>query len=131
MNESYELVKEFHVGFQLPASERPVLLDSERVKKRYSWMLEELDEFAEADNLVDQADAMIDLIYFALGTMVEMGVRPDELFRTVHRANMTKLWPDGKPHFREDSKIVKPEGWIDPYETLSRIIEDMGKTVSG
>lgn len=125
MNESYEMVKEFHTGFRLPVSERPVMLDADRAQKRYSWMLEELDEFAEADSLVDQADAMIDLIYFALGTMVEMGVRPDRLFEAVHRANMTKLWPDGKPHFREDSKIIKPEGWQDPFETLRRIIDEM------
>ena len=64
-------------------------------------MREEVDEFVESTNVVDQADAMIDLIYFALGTLVEMGVRPAPLFDIVHNANMQKLWPDGAPRIRE------------------------------
>ena len=80
-------------------------------------------EFLAARSVPDQADAMIDLIYFAVGTLVEMGVRPETLFDIVHAANMTKLWPDGKPRFREDGKTVKPPAWVDPHDALREEIE--------
>lgn len=38
-----------------------------------------------------------------------------EIFAIVHEANMAKLWPDGKPRYREsDGKVLKPDGWIPP-----------------
>jgi predicted HAD superfamily Cof-like phosphohydrolase len=118
INSEWEKVNEFHKVFGHPAPLRPRFLDKDRAGKRYAWMLEELDEFMESETLTDQADAMIDLIYFALGTMVEMGVKPEGLFSIVHKANMDKLWDDGKPHCKEDGKIIKPDAWKDPGELL-------------
>jgi predicted HAD superfamily Cof-like phosphohydrolase len=88
-------------------------------------MREEIQEFLDSRNIYDQADAMIDLIYFALGTLVEMGIPPEELFDAVQEANMNKLWSDGKPRFREDGKIIKPEGWRPPEPELKKIIDGM------
>jgi predicted HAD superfamily Cof-like phosphohydrolase len=118
MDKQWENVREFHEKFGHPFKDKPQFVEKDRAEKRYKWMLEELDEFMESDNVCDQADAMIDLIYFALGTMVEMGVRPTALFDIVHGANMSKLWPDGKPHYNEDGKTIKPAGWKDPFEDL-------------
>ena len=70
-------------------------------------------------------NAMIDTIYFALGTLVEMGVKPEALFEIVQEANMSKLWADGKPHFNEMGKTIKPEGWQDPHEKLKAAIKEM------
>lgn len=81
------------------------------VAKRVSWMLEELAEFAAADTLEDQADALIDLIYFAIGTFTMMGVKPEALFDIVHNANMGKVGPDGRVLRNEQGKIVKPDNW--------------------
>lgn len=50
--------------------------------------MEEIAEFLVAPDIYEQADAMIDLIYFALGTLVEMGIKPDELFDIIQKANM-------------------------------------------
>ena len=70
---------------------------------------------------------MIDLIYFALGTLVEMGVKPKEIFDIVQTANMTKLWEDGKVHYREtDNKVIKPPSWEDPYPKIKEAIDRMG-----
>jgi hypothetical protein len=102
IDKEWEMVKEFHEKFGHPAKESPEFLGKDRAEKRRAWMLEELGEFMESETLTDQADAMIDLIYFALGTMVEMGVRPERLFSIVHKANMDKLWADGKPRWRKD-----------------------------
>ena len=118
LNHEYEMVKHFHRMFQAPYRDTPAVLDRDRVEKRYKWMLEEINEFYEADALVDQADAMIDLIYFALGTLVEVGVEPQRLFEIVQQANMSKLWPDGKPHYNEDNKVIKPAGWKSPEPEL-------------
>lgn len=123
INKEFRKVKEFHESFSHPVSESPILLKKERVSKRYSWMLEEIDEFSEAIDIQEQADAMIDLIYFALGTLVEMGVKPKELFGIVHEANMSKLWHDGVPHFNESGKVIKPEGWVDPKDKIDTEIE--------
>lgn len=82
-------------------------------------MHEEIDEFLDATDVCEQADAMIDLIYFALGSLVEMGVKPDILFAIVHEANMSKLWPDGAPHYGPDGKTIKPGTWVDPYPRIA------------
>lgn len=118
MNKEWGLVQEFHEKFGHPVSNIPVMMKKERAKKRYNWMLEEINEFIEAEDIVEQADAMIDVMYFALGTLVEMGVSPDSLFNIVHEANMSKLWEDGLPHYNEEGKTIKPVNWEDPHIKL-------------
>lgn len=122
INQEWEKVKQFQERFGHPVGQAPQQLSAERAAQRYKWMLEELNEFINAQTLVDQADAMLDLIYFALGTMVEMGIAPEELFDIVHTANMAKLWEDGKPHYNEEGKTIKPASWQDPYPKLKAAI---------
>jgi len=123
LDTAYDDVKDFHARFGHPVRDQPTLLTADRAAARAAWMQEEVAEFLVAETVPDQADAMIDLIYFALGTLVEMGVRPEKLFDVVHAANMTKLWPDGQPRFREDGKTIKPPGWVDPTDALRDEIE--------
>ena len=123
MNKEWQAVREFHEKFGHPVEDKPTEMKPERAKKRYNWMLEEINEFLEADEIVEQADAMIDVIYFALGTLVEMGIEPDSLFEIVQEANMSKLWPDGKPHYNAEGKTIKPSTWEDPHEKLKAEIE--------
>ncbi|WP_323612104.1 HAD family hydrolase [Erysipelothrix enhydrae] len=127
MNKEFNAVKEFHEKFGHPVKDEPVMMDADRAAKRYAWMLEEINEFIEAEDIVEQADAMIDTIYFALGTLVEMGIEPEPLFEIVQHANMSKLWEDGKPHYNEDGKTIKPKGWEDPHKKLEDAIEAMKK----
>ena len=110
LDKGYELVAKMHEVFGHPVTNTPTKLTEERAKIRASFMQEELEEFLEATTVEDQYDALIDLIYFAFGTFAEMGVRPDKGFEIVNNANMAKLFPDGKPRFREgDGKILKPK----------------------
>ena len=122
MNNEWNAVKEFQIKFGHPVSDKPTQILPERARKRYNWMLEEINEFIEAEEIVEQADAMIDVIYFALGTLVEMGIKPDNLFQIVQDANMSKLWEDGKPHYSDEGKTIKPPTWIDPHEKLKEEI---------
>lgn len=127
MNNDFEKVKEFHKAFECPVSETPVMLTLDRAKMRAGFMQEEIEEFIEAENIYEQADAMIDLIYFALGTLVEMGVKPEKLFDIVHEANMSKLWSDGQVHRRKgDGKVIKPPEWEDPEPKIKAEIDKIG-----
>jgi predicted HAD superfamily Cof-like phosphohydrolase len=128
INEQWEMVKEFQRKFGHPtAPTAPALLGKARAEKREAWMLEEVREFMEAETIADQADAMIDLIYFALGTLVEMGVPPEGIFSIVHKANMDKLWEDGLPRWRADGKTMKPPGWQDPGPLIEEEIKRLGE----
>ena len=130
MNSEWYKVREFHIKFGHPVSDFPVKMDADRALKRYHWLLEEVNEFIEAEEIVEQADAMIDVIYFALGTLVEMGIKPDALFEIVQAANMAKLWPDGKPHYNQEGKTIKPSTWVDPHNKLKEEIERQHDEVS-
>lgn len=90
---------------------------------------EEISEFEQADeanDLSSQVDAMLDLIYFALGILYKMGLSPLEintLFEAVHNANMTKAI--GKKKGREvDGAIdaVKPVDFKDPKNIIEGVI---------
>ncbi len=126
MKKEWSGVREFHEKFGHPCPERPGMIDKKRALSRGKWMNEEVAEFLIADDIYEQADAMIDLIYFALGTMVEMGLEADELFDIVQSANMAKLFPDGKPHYNpKDGKVIKPEGWEDPSPKIKAYIDSV------
>lgn len=119
MMSQQQMVAEFHQAFNHPMAEKPQMVTGPRAKARLSWIEEEVQEFRDSKNITEQADAMVDLMYFTLGMFVEMGIDAEPLFEIVHNANMQKLWPDGKPRFREnDGKVVKPPTWTDPMEKL-------------
>ena len=124
LSEVYNCVKVFHQTFNHPAPEKPVeRLEDKRKEVRSSWMQEELDEYLLADNIYDEMDALCDLIYFAVGTAVELGIDPSDVFGAIQRANMSKLWPDGKPHYNEFNKVIKPKGWEPPDKEIRKYID--------
>ena len=83
MKKEWNDVREFHEKFGHPVAAEPRMIDRKRALSRGKWMNEEVAEFLIAEDIYEQADAMIDLMYFALGTMVEMGLEVDELFDIV------------------------------------------------
>ena len=93
MKKEWNDVREFHEKFGHPCPDAPRMLDKKRSLSRAKWMNEEVAEFLVAEDIYEQADAMIDLMYFALGTMVEMGLEPDELFESFSRLT----WPSCGP----------------------------------
>lgn len=122
LDRAFMQVAEFHRAFGHPCAAQPKALGKDRREVRADWMREEIQEWLRAEDIVDQADAMVDLIYFALGSLVELGVRPEGLFEIVHKANMAKLWPDGSPQYGENGKVRKPTGWYDPEQDLRAAI---------
>src|SRR3546814_5926129 len=106
-------------------------------------MQEELDEFIEAagfnptydasggrdglnnhgvQNLAQQADALVDLVYVALGTAVMLGLPWDWLWNDVQRANMAKVRGMTKRGHAVD--VTKPPGWQGPQN--QRILDLAG-----
>ncbi len=105
-------VREFHDKFSLPSENKPTSGTRDRRNLRCSLIEEEVAEFAEAchdTDLIGMADALADILYVVIGSAVEFGIPLDRVFAEVHRSNMTKLWPDGKPRWREDGKVLKPD----------------------
>ncbi len=102
----------------LPIPEVPTLLSAERRKFATTALNEEIDEFETAledEDVLEAADALIDLIYFALGRLVEMGVPATGVMDEVQRANMDK--ERGELSKRPGSlgyDAIKPEGWTPP-----------------
>lgn len=80
---------------------------------------DELDELEAAQTVVEQADALVDAIYYICDFAVRHGVDLDPLFEIVHAANMQKV-VNGKAIRRADGKILKPEDWEDPAPKLAR-----------
>jgi len=112
----YTDVRDFHQAFGQRIGEKPELPDIEERKLRIKLLDEEVFEYTDAeyaDDLVEIADALADIIYIACGTAVSYGIPLDDVFAEVHRSNMAKL-VDGKVIRREDGKIQKPEGWTPP-----------------
>jgi len=120
IDRAWDDVRAFHLAFGHPAPDAPGLLEPLAAGCRAGWIEEEAQELREATTLEGQADAFIDVIYFAIGGLVNLGVQPGPLWDIVQSANMAKLWPDGRPRHREgDGKVIKPEGWEDPGPKLA------------
>jgi predicted HAD superfamily Cof-like phosphohydrolase len=81
----------------------------ELTKKYYRWFRHEV-------SLEKKLDALVDLVYVALGTAYLHGFAFDEAWRRVHEANMKKV----RAKKAEDSArgsvhdVVKPSGWTPP-----------------
>jgi predicted HAD superfamily Cof-like phosphohydrolase len=72
-----ELVKEFHLQFNLPIEEKPYFPNQDRIRLRYNLIQEELRELVVAihnDSIVEVADALCDLQYVFSGTLLEFGM---------------------------------------------------------
>ena len=104
-------VRDFHEKFGLLPKE-PVSqeLNPELAKQRVAHLKEELDEYIRAKTLSDKLDALVDLVYVALGTACMHGFDFDEAWRRVHAANMRKI----RVEKGEKQGIQKPDGWRGP-----------------
>lgn len=130
----YEDVRKFHLKFGLPTVDdgnRPGFPDRATAVFRLAFLAEELTEMREAieeKDLAGVADAIVDLVYVALGTAHFFHLPFDELWREVHRANMQKERAESASDSKRGTTldVVKPEGWVGPQiqDVLDRAIEN-------
>ena len=71
------------------------------------------------EDKVDMIDAIMDLIYFALGRLYEIGCTENDfaaMWNAIHHANMTKK--RGNKGRGSDDDAIKPEGWQGPEQVF-------------
>ncbi len=118
---NFEKVREFHTVFEADIN-KPVIAGNDdykalcdlRCKLIDEEYLEEFKPAMEAGDIVEMADALTDILYVVYGAGVAFGIPLDECFAEVHRSNMSKAGPDGRPMRREDGKILKGPNYSPP-----------------
>ena len=110
-----QMLREFHSGAGLPLPDQPTArpeLGSQTGRARIlAEEVKELGDAIDAGDITEIADACADVVYAAVGTAVTYGIPFDEVFRAVHKSNMTKLIPPVLVN--GDGKIVKGSFWPD------------------
>lgn len=127
MKNKIEAVKAFHTAFKIGHREAPKAdLGQAKNTLRFNLMKEENEEYLEAANandLVEVADALGDMLYILCGTIIEHGMQHkiEEVFNEIQRSNMSKLGKNGEPIYREDGKVLKGPNYFKP--NISAILE--------
>jgi len=123
MKQQIEQLKQWNNATGIATPNKISALNDERMTLRFALMEEENLEYMRARSYTDIADALGDMLYVLVGTIVEHGLsdKIEAVFDEIHRSNMTKV-VDGKVKRREDGKILKPEGYEKP--NLKPILED-------
>lgn len=121
------LVREFHTAFGLDVRSVPAEISPAHAAHRQDLLAEEVAEVAEASaegSLAHLAHELADVVYVAYGTALVHGIDLDAVIAEVHRANMSKLGPDGRPALRADGKVLKGEHYRAP--DVAAVLRDQG-----
>lgn len=142
---------QFHKKYDISYDGKPRVLPDEYNNFRIKFMQEELDEYIEAASqatlelncaelqsdfllppdegefkieLAKALDALVDLVYVALGTAYLHGFDFNTAWQRVHEANMKKIRVAKVEDSTRGSEydVVKPAGWVPPSH--SDLIED-------
>lgn len=105
-------VDDFHGKLQL----LPETITPDYIKFRNDRLDSELEEYHDAKTNEERLDALVDLVYVAIGTVRAMGWDFNEAWRRVHRANMLKEKAEKAERSKFGCKYdaIKPEGWRPP-----------------
>ena len=90
---------------------------------RLDLIKEELAELTEAMNnkdLLEDADALTDILYVTYGAGHAFGINLDKCFEEVQNSNMSKLDENGKPIYNEHGKVMKGPNYFKP--NLSKFV---------
>jgi len=124
------IVKTMHTKFGLANNDGPTFLTAEEKAFRITALREEIDEYEQSTTLVDEYDALIDLMVFATGTLERQGLPLQDGFEAVMKCNMQKELAgsseNSKRGFKRD--LVKPANWKGPEADLFNIILKLAET---
>ncbi len=112
-----DLVREFHLAFGLDTRSTPGEVSPQLAAHRGELLVEEAAEVAEVavtGPLDRLAHELADVVYVAYGTALVHGIDLDAVIAEIHRANMTKLGPDGLVARRADGKVLKGDHYRAP-----------------
>lgn len=108
---------EMHEKFWGDQSLKPSVSDKDYLMARAEFIQEELDELKEAienGDYLEQIDALVDIVVVCKGSAVLMGLKWDEHWDEVMRANNEKEPGEQakRPGMKHD--LIKPSGWCGP-----------------
>ena len=117
----------FHKKYKFEKNEKVGIPDdNELVNFRTSFLMEELAEYTQAITKKDAAgalDALVDIVYIALGTAWLFNLPFERAWEQVQKANMSKIRTKSKSKKRGTSfDVVKPKGWTAP--DIEQVIEE-------
>lgn len=115
-NYMYDRIKAMYEKYEL---DNMIMTHADK-STRIRMMQEELNEYHEALNPVDEADALVDLLVFTIGTMIVSGYPLQPIFDAVMDCNEAKTLGDKGRGTKRD--LIKPEGWVGPEEQIDRIL---------
>ena len=120
-------IDQFHKKFKFEKNLKVGIPDdNELVNFRTSFLMEELAEYTQAITKKDAAgalDALVDIVYIALGTAWLFNLPFEKAWNEVQKANMKKIRTKSKSKKRGTSfDVVKPKGWTPP--DIEQIIEE-------
>jgi len=104
-------VREFLTKFEMDCPENGQFLSKTNHEQRFTHMVEEVWEYCHSKTKEDKLDALVDLVYIAIGTSIMHGFDFTKAWQRVHEANMKKV-RDKDEVFK--SGITKPVGWKKP-----------------
>ena len=126
MMTNFEKVKEFMQTFNQKVRKKPEMPSVGLSALRIDLIEEELQELIDAvkaEDIVEIADALTDILYVTYGAGASVGIDLDACVTEVHRSNMTKLDPETQePIYREDGKVLKGRDYEPP--NLERVLFD-------
>lgn len=109
-------VEDFHRQFRIPHADKPTpllqVMPPQLGAQRLKHLREELQEYERAvsdNDVAGQADALVDLVYVAIGNALVQGIPWFRIWHAVHAANMRKVFDPRNP-----KGVTKPPNWQAP-----------------
>jgi predicted HAD superfamily Cof-like phosphohydrolase len=120
-------IDNFHKKYGFEKNEKIDIPDnSELINFRTAFLMEELAEYTNAITKKDAAgalDALVDIVYIALGTAWLFNLPFEKAWNEVQKANMSKIRAKDKTGKRGTKfDVVKPKDWKAP--NIEKIIDE-------
>jgi predicted HAD superfamily Cof-like phosphohydrolase len=120
-------IDNFHKKYGFEKNEKiDIPSNSELINFRTAFLMEELAEYTNAITKKDAAgavDALVDIVYIALGTAWLFNLPFEKAWNEVQKANMSKIRAKDKTGKRGTKfDVVKPKDWKAP--NIEKIIEE-------
>lgn len=112
-----EMVREFTKATNPDIPNKPKMFTTEAISFLRDMLTEELEEMMWAGDLVGQADALADAIYFICDAACKHGINLDDIMESVHEANMRKIVA-GMYVKNDAGKVLKPQCWVGPEDDI-------------
>ena len=117
MTNTFKDIDTFATACDQPASPENYKMYLGLIDEEYGELVDAVD----ADDKVEQLDALVDILVVTMGAIRAAGWDGEAAWREVMDTNFAKIdATTGKVIKREDGKVLKPEGWqLLNYRSLS------------